>query len=138
MAITPGAGFVSPMGALVIGLLAGVICYGGVLMKHPLRYDDSLDVFGIHGVGGAAGALLTGVFATTLFDEGATPGLLEGNVEIMGVQALGVAATFVYAGAVTFLIVKALDVTMGLRVDEEQEREGLDINQHGEQAYRLP
>ncbi len=107
-------------------------------MKHPLGYDDSLDVFGIHGLGGALGALLTGVFATTMFNPEATPGVLEGNLAIMGPQVIGVVATLAYSGIVTFIIVKVLEKTMGLRVEEEQEREGLDINQHGEQGYRLP
>ena len=137
VAITPGAGFVGPMGALAIGLIAGVVCYFGVLMKRPLGYDDSLDVFGIHGIGGAAGALLTGVFATNLFNDEATVGLIHGNLELMGKQLVSVGATIVYAGVVTFLIVKVLDLTMGLRVEEDGEREGLDIDQHGEQAYRL-
>ncbi len=137
VAITPAAGFVSPMGALVIGLLAGVVCYGGVLLKRPLGYDDSLDVFGIHGIGGLLGALLTGVFATTMFDAEATAGLLEGNVAVMVPQIAAVVATALYAGIMTFVIVKVLEKTMGLRVTEEEEREGLDVNQHGEQGYRI-
>ena len=137
VAITPGAGFVSPMGALVIGLLAGVICYGAVLMKRPLGYDDSLDVFGIHGIGGMLGALLTGVFATTMFDSEATAGLLEGNLAVMGPQIVGVLATAAYALVMTFIIIKVLEKTMGLRVNEDEEREGLDINLHGEQGYRI-
>ena len=137
VAITPAAGFVSPMGALVIGLLAGVICYAAVLLKRPLGYDDSLDVFGIHGVGGMLGALLTGVLATTAFDPEGTAGLLEGNAAQLGTQFIGVAATAAYAAVATFIIVKVLQLTMGLRVEEDEEREGLDVNLHGEQGYRL-
>ena len=135
--ITPAAGFVSPMGALVMGLIGGVVCFMGVLIKHPLGYDDSLDAFGIHGLGGMLGALLTGVFATTLFNADGTPGVLEGNLAIMGPQILGVLATLVYAGVMTYIIAKVLDLLMGLRVTEDQEREGLDISQHGEQGYWL-
>jgi Amt family ammonium transporter len=135
--ITPAAGFVSPMGALVMGLIGGVVCFIGVLIKHPLGYDDSLDAFGIHGIGGLLGALLTGVFATTIFNADATPGVLEGNLSIMGPQLLGVLATIVYAGVMTYIIAKVLDWLMGLRVTEDQEREGLDISQHGEQGYWL-
>ncbi len=136
VAITPAAGFVSPMGALWIGLIAGVVCYLGVLMKRPLGYDDSLDVFGIHGIGGALGALLTGVFATTVFG-GDKAGLLEGNLAQLGLQVVGVLSVAAYAAVVTLVIVFVLDKTMGLRVSEEEEREGLDINQHGEQGYRI-
>ncbi|MCZ6532575.1 MAG: ammonium transporter [SAR324 cluster bacterium] len=137
VAITPAAGFVSPMGALVIGVLAGVVCYMAVLIKRPLGYDDSLDVFGIHGIGGLLGALLTGVLATTAFDPEGASGLLEGNAAQLGVQAVAVLATAAYAAIVTFIIVKVLDLTMGLRVEEEVEREGLDVILHGEQGYRI-
>ena len=137
VAITPGAGFVSPMGALIIGLLAGVACYAAVLIKRPLGYDDSLDAFGIHGIGGMLGALLTGVFATTMFNPEATAGVLEGNLAVMGPQLAGVAATALYAAVMTYIIVKVLEKTMGLRVSEDEEREGLDISLHGEQGYRI-
>jgi len=137
VAITPAAGFVSPMGALILGLIAGVVCYLGVLMKRPLGYDDSLDVFGIHGIGGALGALLTGILATAAYDSEAATGLLEGNPGQLGIQVVAVLGTAVYAAVVTFIIIKVLQMTMGLRVDEEEEREGLDINQHGEQGYRI-
>ncbi|MBI3992938.1 MAG: ammonium transporter [Candidatus Lambdaproteobacteria bacterium] len=135
--ITPAAGFVSPAGAMLMGVIGGVVCYLAVLAKHPLGYDDSLDAFGIHGVGGMLGALLTGVFATTMFNPQGTPGLLEGNLAVMVPQILGVVSTLVYAGVMTWIIVKVLEKTMGLRVTEDQEREGLDINQHGEQGYFL-
>ncbi len=133
--ITPAAGFVSPMGALIMGLIGGVICYGAVLLKGNLGYDDSLDAFGIHGVGGMLGALLTGVFAAAAI--GGTSGLLEGNIAIMWPQIASVVATMVYAMLVTFILIKILDATMGLRVDEDQEREGLDTSLHGEHAYQL-
>jgi Amt family ammonium transporter len=135
--ITPAAGFVTPMGALAMGLIGGVVCYLGVLIKHPLGYDDSLDAFGVHGVGGALGALLTGVFASTVLNPDGKDGLLAGNFAAMGPQIAGVLATIVYAGIGTFIIVKVLEKTMGLRVPDEDERMGLDITQHGEQAYRL-
>lgn len=134
--ITPAAGFVSPMGALIMGLIGGLVCYLAVLMKSNFGYDDSLDAFGIHGVGGMLGALLTGVFATTVFGGG-TKGLLEGNIAIMGPQILGVLATLIYASVVTFVLLKILDAIMGLRVDENQEREGIDTSIHGERAYSL-
>ncbi len=137
VAITPAAGFVTPMGALILGLIAGVVCYLGVLIKRPLGYDDSLDVFGIHGIGGALGALLTGILATAAYDPEAATGLLEGNPGQLGIQVVAVLGTAVYAAVVTFIIVWVLDKVIGLRVTEEEEREGLDINQHGEQGYRL-
>ncbi len=133
--ITPAAGFVSPMGALLMGLIGGLVCYGAVLMKRKYTYDDSLDAFGIHGIGGLLGALLTGVFAAEAI--GGTAGLFEGNLAVMGPQIVGVLATMIYASVVTFILVKILDVTMGLRVEEDEEREGLDINSHGEHAYQL-
>lgn len=134
--ITPAAGFVSPMGALIMGLIGGAVCYFMVLSKNKFGYDDSLDAFGIHGVGGMLGALLTGVFATTMFGGG-TGGVLEGNLSIMGPQIISVIATMIYAGGVTFVLIKILDATMGLRVKEEQEQEGLDTSLHGERAYTI-
>jgi Amt family ammonium transporter len=133
--ITPAAGFVSPMGALLMGLIGGLVCYGAILMKGKFSYDDSLDAFGIHGIGGLLGALLTGVFAAEAI--GGTAGLFEGNLAVMGPQIIGVLATMIYASVVTFILVKILDATMGLRVEEDDEREGLDTNTHGEHAYHL-
>ena len=132
--ITPAAGFVSPMGALIMGLIGGLVCYGAVLIKGKFTYDDSLDAFGIHGIGGLLGALLTGVFAAEAI--GGTAGLFEGNLAVMGPQIIGVLATMIYASVVTFILVKILDATMGLRVEEDDEREGLDTTTHGEHAYQ--
>ena len=131
VAITPAAGFVDPMGALFIGIAAGFACYwGAVSLKHKFGYDDSLDVFGVHGIGGIVGALLTGVFAVEAV--GGTPGLLEGNVGQVGIQAYGVAVTIVYDAVATFIILKVIQATVGLRVDEDTEIMGLDIRLHGE------
>ncbi len=128
--ITPAAGFVTPMWALVMGLLAGVVCYSGVMMKHKLGYDDSLDAFGVHGIGGAFGALATGVFATV----GAS-GAILGNFHQLYVQFVGVAAAGAYAVAVTVIILVVLKATMGLRVSEEEEVIGLDQTEHSESGY---
>ena len=130
--ITPAAGFVTPGAALVMGLMAGGVCYGGVMLKHKLGYDDSLDAFGVHGVGGAFGAVATGVFATV----GAT-GLLAGNFHQFVVQIVGVVAAGAYAVAVTAAILLALKVTMGLRVTTDEERMGLDQVAHSESGYNL-
>ncbi|HZA49479.1 MAG TPA: ammonium transporter [Myxococcaceae bacterium] len=135
VAITPAAGFVSPSASLVIGALAGVICYGAVLMKERLRYDDSLDAWGVHGVGGFLGALLTGVFARAALNPLGADGLIMGNVALVGKQLLGLAAVGVYTGVLTLLILFIIDKTLGVRVSEDQEREGLDMSQHGEAAY---
>ena len=128
--ITPAAGFVQPGAALIMGLLAGVICYGGILMKAKFKYDDALDVLGVHGLGGASGALLTGIFATV----GAT-GLLSGDFNQFKTQIIAVAAAGAYAFVVTLAIVFVLKKTMGLRVDKEDEIVGLDQTQHSESAY---
>jgi ammonium transporter, Amt family len=128
--ITPAAGFVQPGAAIIMGLLAGVICYMGVLMKAKFKYDDSLDVFGVHGIGGTTGALLTGVFATV----GAT-GLLSGNPSQFFTQVIAVAAAGAYAFIVTLVIAFVLDKTIGLRVEKEDEIIGLDQTQHSESAY---
>ena len=130
--ITPAAGFVTPFWALIMGLLAGVVCYSGVMMKNKFGYDDSLDAFGVHGIGGAFGALATGVFATV----GAS-GLILGNWHQLWVQFAGVAAAGAYAIGVTVVILTVLKATMGLRVSEEEEVVGLDQSAHSESGYNL-
>ena len=144
VAITPASGFVGPMAALVIGLIAGVVCYFMVAtVKARLGYDDSLDAFGVHGAGGTLGALLTGVFASSsvnpIFkDSQGNPlpsGVLEGNVHQIVNQFVGVLIAWVLAIVGTLLILKIVDATMGLRVSAEQEVQGLDLSQHGEEGY---
>jgi len=137
VAITPAAGFVSPAVAIVIGVAAGAICYGAVLLKGKLGYDDALDAFGVHGVGGTLGALLTGVFATRAVIPGKVDpqGMLEGNAAQVGYQAIGVAAAGLLAIAGTLLLLRILDVAMGLRVTQTDELQGLDVSQHGEEGY---
>jgi Amt family ammonium transporter len=131
VAITPASGFVGPGGALVIGVAAGVICFwASTSLKRSLGYDDALDAFGIHGVGGIVGAILTGVFAAEAI--GGTPGALEGNVGQIGTQIYGVLATLIWSGGVSFVILKGIDATIGLRVAPELERESLDVHLHGE------
>ena len=136
VAITPASGFVDPVGALIIGLTAGVICYvAAVWMKKALGYDDSLDAWGVHGVGGALGAILTGVFAKSAINGAGKGWLADGNLHQMLVQFYDVGITFVYCGVVTFIILKVVDVIVGLRVPPEVEVEGLDINLHGETVH---
>ena len=131
VAITPASGYVDPFAALIIGLVAGLVCYwGAVVLKPKFGYDDSLDVFGVHGLGGIAGALLTGVFAVEAI--GGTPGLLEGNPGQVLIQLQGIGATIVYCAIVTFVLLKVIGAVMGLRVDEEDEVTGLDYSLHGE------
>jgi Amt family ammonium transporter len=131
VAITPASGFVGPMGALAIGLVAGVACYWGASgLKKMCGYDDSLDVFGVHGVGGIVGALLTGVFAVEAI--GGTPGLIEGNPAQVLTQLYGIAATIVWSALASFIILKVIDLVIGLRVSEDVERDGLDFELHGE------
>ncbi len=131
VAITPASGFVDPMGALSIGVAAGIVCFwGATWLKRTLGYDDSLDVFGVHGLGGIVGALLTGVFAVEVI--GGTPGLLEGNPGQVWTQLYGILATIIYCAIVSFVLLKVIDLVIGLRVKEEDEREGLDIRLHGE------
>jgi Amt family ammonium transporter len=129
--ITPAAGFVGPMSSIIIGAGAGILCYLAVsILKPRLGYDDSLDVFGIHGVGGIWGALATGLFASI-----DAKGLFFGNPGQMVPQIVGVVATIVLAGVATFIILKIVDAIVGLRVTQEEEVEGLDISQHGESGY---
>lgn len=134
VAITPASGFVGPMGALWIGIVAGIVCFGfAVGVKKMFGYDDSLDVFGIHGVGGMVGALLTGVFAEKAI--GGTAGMLEGNFGQVLVQLQGILATIVWSAAASFVILLIIKMLFGLRVDESIEVEGLDINLHGETVH---
>jgi ammonium transporter, Amt family len=133
VAITPAAGYVSPMWAIAIGIAAGAICYGAVLAKARLGYDDALDAFGVHGVGGATGALLTGVAARAVLNNGS-----GGGLSLLGKQALSIAAAGAWAAVVTFVLLKVIDLTVGLRVDQEAEHEGLDGVLHGESAYGSP
>ena len=135
VAITPASGFVLPGSALIIGLVAGVVCFwAATALKHLLGYDDSLDAFGVHGVGGIVGALLTGVFAygpLTATPEHAE-GVTVGGIELFKVQCIAVAATVVFSAVATFVLLKVVDVVIGLRVTEDEEREGLDVVLHGE------
>jgi ammonium transporter, Amt family len=134
VAITPAAGFVTPMGAIAIGVLVCVVCYGAIMIKGKLGYDDSLDVFGVHGVGGAFGALAVGVLAKAGI-SGDINGLLYGNPAQLGYQALSVVMAGGYSFVVTFVILKLVDLVIGLRVSTEEEEVGLDLTQHGERGY---
>ena len=138
VAITPASGSVGPMGSIVIGLAAGVICFfASTKIKRALRYDDTLDVFGIHCIGGIVGALLTGVFcAEALGGAGFGDGHASIGSQFMA-QLTGVVATIVYTFVVSFVVLKILDAVMGLRVSEEDEQEGLDLALHDEQGYIL-
>lgn len=137
VAITPASGFVGPISALIIGLAAGVLCYAAVMAKNRFGYDDSLDVVGVHGVGGTWGALATGLFACKAINDAGNNGLFYGNPGLFGVQVLAVLVTWVYAFVVTLVLLKALDWTMGLRVSEEDEQMGLDLSQHSETGYNF-
>jgi Amt family ammonium transporter len=135
VAITPASGFVGPMASIVIGIGAGIFCYLAVLWKSKLGYDDALDVVGIHGVGGVWGALATGLFASKAINAAGADGLFYGNPAQLGIQAMAVLISVVFAFAGTFLILKIVDGMMGLRVSNEEERMGLDLSQHEERAY---
>ncbi len=136
VAVTPASGFVTPMASLIIGFLAGFVCYASVaIAKRTFGYDDSLDAFGVHGVGGALGAALTGLFAAE--SVGGASGLLEGDSGQFFNNVLGVVLTWVFAGIATFVILKIVDAIVGLRVEEAVEVVGLDVNEHGEEAYQL-
>jgi len=136
VAITPASGFVNTNGALAIGFGAGALCYLAVRLRAKIGLDDSLDVVGVHGVGGAWGALATGLFATAAITGGAE-GLYYGDLEQFGKQVVAVLATMGYSFVVTLVLLKVLDAVMGLRVSEEEEVVGLDASQHGERAYAL-
>jgi len=135
VAITPAAGFVGPGSAIILGLIAGIVCFwGATSLKNALGYDDSLDAFGVHGIGGIVGAILTGVFADPSINSVGS-GLLFGNAGQVMTQLYGVAITIVYTAVATFIILKVIDLIVGLRVDPEAEREGLDLRLHGESVH---
>ena len=136
VAITPASGTAGPIGALVIGLVSGVVCFwGATTLKSQLGYDDSLDAFGVHGIGGIVGALLTGIFAAESLGGA---GLAKANIGMqVWAQFLSIAVTIVWSGVLSFIILKIVDATIGLRVEEDDERQGLDLSQHNERGYNL-
>ena len=137
VAITPASGSVGPMGAIVIGFASGVICFwGATSLKQSLGYDDSLDAFGVHGIGGIVGCILTGIFVSeSLGGQGLAEGMTIGKQ--VGAQVLSIIVTIVYCGVLSFIILKIVDAIVGLRVDENEEQEGLDLSLHGERGYDL-
>ena len=136
VAITPASGTAGPIGALVIGLVSGVVCFwGATSLKAQLGYDDSLDAFGVHGIGGIVGALLTGIFAAESLGGA---GLAKANIGMqVWAQFLSIVVTIVWSGVLSFIILKIVDATIGLRVEEDEERQGLDLSQHNERGYNL-
>ncbi len=139
VAITPASGFVTPMAALVIGLVGGVVCYLGVgVLKSKLGYDDSLDAFGCHGIGGTWGALATGLFATKAVNSLGADGLFYGNPGLLKAQLIGILATYALAAVGTFVILKGVNVFTNIRATADEEINGLDLTMHGEEAYRDP
>ncbi|MGD0153055.1 MAG: ammonium transporter [Thermacetogeniaceae bacterium] len=136
VAITPASGFVTPLSAVIIGLIGGIICYFAVsVMKAKLGYDDSLDAFGVHGIGGTWGALATGLFATTAVNSAGANGLFFGNPGQLWTQLIGVISTWAFAAIVTFIILKVVSLFTKLRASDEEEAAGLDLPMHGERAY---
>jgi len=135
--VTPASGFVGPISAAVIGVLAGVGCYLGVRAKNRFGYDDSLDVVGVHGVGGVIGLLAAGLLASKTVNPDGADGLFFGNPAQLGVQFLAVVVTILYTFVISYLLLKVIDKTLGLRVPEDQEIGGLDLSQHQETAYNL-
>ena len=138
--ITPASGFVGPAGGLVIGIVAGIVCFNAVLLiKQKWKIDDSLDVFPVHGVGGIIGTLMAAVFASDQLGVFSGQGLAQGMTIIfqLEVQAIGVIATGVYTAVATYIILKIIDITMGIRVSAEEEQQGLDIVSHEERGYDL-
>jgi len=136
VAITPASGFVTPGGALAIGLIAGALCYSATLLRARSHVDDALDVFAVHGIGGMFGAIATGVLASSTV-QAAYSGLIDGHPQQVVTQAIAVVATIAYAVVGTFLIVKVVDAVLGIRVKPEAEDLGLDLSVHGEVAYQV-
>jgi ammonium transporter, Amt family len=135
VAITPAAGFVTPLSALVIGLLAAPCSYFALQFRSKTRVDDTLDVFACHGVAGIVGALLTGVFASRTVNAAGADGLIYGNVSLLGVQFVAVAATIAFAATASLLILRAMRLVMELRLPIDAEMQGIDLTEHGEEAY---
>ncbi|HEY8804172.1 MAG TPA: ammonium transporter [Clostridium sp.] len=136
VAITPGAGFVSPMASILIGGFGGVICYFFVtVVKQKFGYDDALDAFGCHGIGGIWGGIATGIFASKAINSAGANGLIYGNIKLVGIQLIAIVATIAYSAIMTFIILKVLGKFMSLRVTNEEESDGLDVSLHGEEAY---
>ncbi|MCL4369779.1 MAG: ammonium transporter [Chloroflexi bacterium] len=136
VAITPASGFVTAQGSILIGLGAGIVCYFATQLKGRLGVDDALDVWGVHGIGGTWGAMATGLFATVAVNEAGANGLFYGDPDQVWKQLVAVVVTWVYSAAVTWLLLKVVDITVGLRVAEHEEVLGLDATQHGEAAYQ--
>jgi Amt family ammonium transporter len=135
VAITPASGFVGPIAAIFIGTGAGILCYWAIVLKWKLGYDDSLDVVGVHGVGGTWGALATGLFAQKAINPLGANGLFYGNPSLLGTQALAVVVTMAYSFILTLIILKGISLFTGLRVPDEEEETGLDLSQHSETGY---
>jgi Amt family ammonium transporter len=138
VAITPACGFVSPLSSIAIGIIGGIVCFGAVTMLKPkLGYDDALDVFGVHCVGGTWGTLATGLFAQKVINEAGTNGFFFGNPKLLLIQSLYLGACMLYAAAMTWILYKLVDSLIGMRVTEKQETIGLDLTQHSEAAYTV-
>ncbi|WP_442940842.1 ammonium transporter [Nostoc sp.] len=133
--ITPAAGFVTPLSAILIGFVTAFVCFYAISFKHKLQIDDALDTYPVHGVGGTIGAILTAIFATAQVNGGGKDGVLRGNFGELGVELVAIAVAYIIAGVGTWIILKVIDATVGLRVKEEAELQGLDINEHGEEGY---
>ncbi|WP_445253223.1 ammonium transporter [Nostoc sp. 106C] len=133
--ITPAAGFVTPLSAIFIGFITAFVCFYAVSFKHKLQIDDALDTYPVHGVGGTVGAILTAIFATVEVNAGGKNGVLKGNFGELGVELAAIVIAYIIAAVGTFIILKIIDATVGLRVKEEAEYQGLDINEHGEEGY---
>jgi Amt family ammonium transporter len=133
--ITPAAGFVTPLAAILIGSITSLVCFYAVSFKHKLNVDDALDTYPVHGVGGTLGAILTAIFASTEVNPGGKDGLLRGNFGEIFVELAAIAIAYIIAAAGTWIILKFIDATIGLRVKEEAENQGLDIHEHGEEGY---
>jgi Amt family ammonium transporter len=137
VAITPASGFVTAPSAIIIGFGAGIVCYLAVQLREKLRVDDALDVFAVHGIGGTWGALATGLFASKAVNEAGGNGLFYGDPSQLVTQIIAVGVTWIYCGGVTFVILKVIDMVVGIRVPEQEEVLGLDLSQHGEPAYQI-
>jgi Amt family ammonium transporter len=137
VAITPAAGFIGPVSSMLVGLFAGAFCYGGIFLKGKFKYDDALDVVGIHGIGGLWGALATGIFASKAWNPAGNNGLIYGNAHQIIIQIISIGAVIIYSFVITFVLLLIIRHFMGLRVTKEDEMKGLDITQHYENAYKI-